>query len=165
MSAFVITPHHAGVLVAAAIADGRERDAMYHRFPDQLDGFRRCRPEDADYLGGMLMATCRASVAYRYDESPDADLPGPQLTPDDEYDHSLFRPTRTRSVAEIAKAVDGYEYQSCERPDLEHSEAAHFCGSLRKSLLKGLPGYEDADWVIPTPRRSGEFASIYEDRQ
>ncbi len=110
------------------------------------------------------MDECVASVHGRYpDTDPDeGDLPGPR----DAYYMGpyVFEPV-TRpgvmsigargltiaieplvSAAELAKGIANYEYQSCEHPEWEGSEAHAFCRALKEEILASLPGYEDAPW-------------------
>jgi hypothetical protein len=84
----------------------------------------------------MLLAQNRRSVDFRYAES---DIEEP-------YTHAL---STTRTPAAMLKAIDCYEYQSCETPDWEDTEAARFCQALRAHLIHQLPGYDEADtWAI-----------------
>ena len=150
MSARMVSPWHIGALVQTAVADGvrgqrpGDPEPIHHCFPASRGGWRRVRREDENYLGAMLTAACRRSVMHRYD----GELPGHPWTPDDEYDHTLFRPRRKFEVAEIACLLDGYEYQACEAPDWGSSEAAQFGVQLRRALLRRLDGYSDAPWLL-----------------
>ena len=49
-------------------------------------------------------------------------------------------------VVEALKALDCYEYQSCEHPEWETSEAFEFCRAMRNLLIGCLPGYDAAQW-------------------
>ena len=40
------------------------------------------------------------------------------------------------------EAIDVYEYQACEHPEWETSEARAFCDALRRGLTRMLPGAE-----------------------
>lgn len=90
----------------------------------------------AGAVGAMLLGQNRRTVDCRYDES---DIEQP-------YTHA---PSSARSPAALLKAIDRYEYQSCETPDWEQSEAARFCQELRAHVIRQLPGYDQADtWPI-----------------
>ena len=109
---------------------GPEMEAVAH------DTRRQLTRETAGTVGAMLLAQNRRSVDYRYDES---DIEQP-------YTHA---PSSVRGPAALLKAIDCYEYQSCETPDWEQSEAARFCQELRAHLIRQLPGYNQADtWPI-----------------
>jgi hypothetical protein len=51
-------------------------------------------------------------------------------------------------VVGLLKAINCYEYQSCEHDDWEKSQAYRFCDALRKMLIRELPGYEEAVWEV-----------------
>jgi hypothetical protein len=52
------------------------------------------------------------------------------------------------SPAAVFKALDCYEYQSCEHAEWEDSEAKSFCDALRKRAGTKVPGYEEAPWEV-----------------
>jgi len=69
--------------------------------------------------------------------------------------------------ADFFKALDSYEYQSCEAPDWRMSTAKDLCQSLRAKAIRQLPGYEQSNcWIIeecqftnwPHGNRSGNDA-------
>jgi hypothetical protein len=53
---------------------------------------------------------------------------------------------RPLSAIECCKALDCYEYQSCEHPGWSASGARAFCERLRSSLVGAMAGYGDAPW-------------------
>jgi len=93
-------------------------------------------PATAGKVGAMLLAENQRSVNYRYNE---------QET-EEPYTHG---PSSRRSPVEILLAIACYEYQACETPDWEQSEAAEFCRVLQLQLIHQLPGYGEAQaWPI-----------------
>jgi hypothetical protein len=106
--------------------------------------------ESIPKVAQMLLDANVASVSHRYpDDKPD-ELPGP-------IDAYYVRPvgwqaaeSNAPSLAPVAvlKALDGYEYQACERDDWPDSEARAFCDALRGAVIHHLPGYDDAAWEI-----------------
>lgn len=44
------------------------------------------------------------------------------------------------------KLINVYEYQSCESPDWDDSEALAFCRALKERLILQLPGYNELPW-------------------
>lgn len=94
--------------------------------------------ETADRVGVMLLAQNRRSVDFRYDETEIEDL----------YTHG---PSSPRTVVELIKAIDCYEYQACETPDWEQTEAYRFCEVLRRALTHDLEGWDEAPWGIDAP--------------
>jgi hypothetical protein len=115
-------------------------------------------------MGQQLVDECVKSVTHRYpNDNVDAgELPGPTdpyyLKP------YVFEPV-TRpgvftigaagltvaieplvSLAELAKGVACYEYQSCEHDEWESSQAHAICESLTSHILHSLPGFDKAPW-------------------
>jgi hypothetical protein len=95
----------------------------------------------------MLLQQNIASVAYRYPQDAPSSLPGPIPTPVPMW-YRFTRPRRSYSPVEILSALHCYEYQSCENPEWESSEAFQFCEALRDRMIRSLPGYDDAPWEI-----------------
>ena len=85
----------------------------------------------------MLVEQNYRSVNHRYSE---AGKPPPYF---------FERPPGvTLEPLTVLKALDCYEYQSCEDPGWADSEAAHFCEALRRATIRMLPGYDKAPWGI-----------------
>ena len=116
---------------------------------------RRSRRAEADTLNevaGMLHMTNRRSVAYRYDEPIEAEIPGSCVEREVPWTEGECRLGRNLHAIVLLKAVHGYEYQSCEHPGWEGSEAQAFCRSLTRALITELPGYSEAPgWEISNP--------------
>ena len=101
---------------------------------------RELTPETAGRVGAMLVAENRRSVDHRYDETET----------EDPYVFTEL-PGRPDPVI-VLKAIACYEYQSCEHPEWEESEAHDFCEALRDRMISSLPGYDDAPgWEIQDP--------------
>jgi hypothetical protein len=113
-----------------------------------LDGDEHTGPitrDTADLAGRALLAECISSVSHRYDDPP-GELPGLIPNPEvEQYEWTDFGKLLT--IVEALKAIDGYEYQSCEHPGWWDSGASHFCHRFRKALGHCLPGYEAAEWT------------------
>jgi hypothetical protein len=151
MSAFIPAKEHIDVLVALAQEGPRGRDVR----PDHAwYGPRWTHNEQTvslpdfaspDAVGQMLVDEVVRSVSYRYPDSTDSDLPGPA---DNYYTQPYTftrQPYRLTAVEGLA-AVTCYEYQACEHPEWERSEAFDFCDSLRWGLIHCLDGMDDAPW-------------------
>lgn len=119
------------------------------------------RPGDyvkATEIGRMLWATNFLSVAHRYGTEKIDDLPGPNgLTRADilgyEYEPAFFTPSL--EPVEVLKAVQGYEYQTCEIPDWRETKAWGFCHYLTSKMIGELPGYDEANtWSIAGVRHA-----------
>lgn len=87
-----------------------------------------------DRVGAMLLAETMRSVNYRYSE-------------DEVEPVYVHRPVDSMPPAvHVLAAVDCYEFQSCEHPGWEQSEAWRFCNSLTRCLVVQLPGFDAAPW-------------------
>lgn len=160
MSAYVVGKTHIDALVTAGLRSGAGGSPLRWLAPvleDQSGAYRRgepwgpdairlynarrreLTPETADRVGQMLWAENVQSVNHRYDEDRWEEL----------YVYRPF-PHGARRLAPVAilKALDGYEYQSCEHPQWESSEAREFSKALRRAMIRSLPGYDEADWHI-----------------
>ncbi|HUZ55086.1 MAG TPA: hypothetical protein VMU94_21490 [Streptosporangiaceae bacterium] len=89
----------------------------------------------------VLLAENRRSVNHRY--------------ADDEYQAPYVFTEITGHLDPIAilKAISCYEYQSCEHPGWEASEARSFCEALRRRIIRWLPGTPPQPGRSPTPAR------------
>jgi hypothetical protein len=149
MSAFIVDKAHIDALVDVAVNGPKGHypnwSAYWYHQGKSTDA--RDNPDDT---GRMLWATNFDSVAYRYDS--ETDLPGPIGINEPEVMAYSFkrRPLNARLTPVAAlKALDGYEYQSCEHPEWQDSKAHAFCTMLRSRLIGVLPGYDEADtWSI-----------------
>ena len=159
MSAFIVDRKHIDALVASGLNRGPYGPLRWAHGDDRGELTR----ETADKVGAMLWAENVASVEHRYEHVVAAgeDLPGsyqlelvvdgvapvevPQWWSDYRFDRT--HAPRLSPVAAL-KAIDCYEYQSCEHSDWEESEAFAFCDALRRSLIGDLDGYDAAPWGI-----------------
>lgn len=165
MSAFVVDTAHIDAMVQAGLR-GRWNLSWY--WEGEHHELTRA---NADEIGAMLLAENVRSVDHRYSppgreaiygegwETPEQNLPGryvteqlpgiepisfPQwLTP-----YRYTEPRRSFSPVAILKAIDCYEYQSCEHDEWRESQAFTFCRALRSWCIGKLEGYEAADWEI-----------------
>lgn len=98
---------------------------------------RELTTETAGRVGAMLWAENRRSVDHRYDEE--------EIEP-------VYEAPNSRQLARVGavdplvilRALSCYEYQSCEHPEWESSEAHAFCDALRATAIRRLPGFDDA---------------------
>ena len=171
MSAFVVSKEHIDALVAAAVQpphpgwdaggyvplreleEGEKQPAGHEYEAPQGYLYFHISFATADALGRLLWWECVRSVGYRY-PSRDGDaelarLPGYGYTLAD-YEGYRFneRAIGRLSGVETLKALDCYEYQSCEHPGWRTSEAKKVCDWLRGKLVASLPGYDEAAWSI-----------------
>jgi hypothetical protein len=139
MSAFMVPVEHIRAMLNAGLVTRYGPLSWQTRDLTGTDAWRELTPATATAVGAMLLAENRRSVDYRYSEDEIEEV----------YTHG---PSRLRSPVVILKAIDCYEYQSCETTEWEQCEAHHFCQALRDLLIGQLPGYNDADsWPIQEP--------------
>lgn len=151
MSAFLVSHEHIDVLVQACLEGPSEpnpqgldwdaMDCMLSRLQERRGGL-------PNRLGRMLWTENLRSVQARY---PDTDLREFCSLEDPEREirrYTYFRPGPHRPAVEILKAIDSYEYQSCEHAGWKESATRSLCDWLRRSLISYLPGYHEAPWVL-----------------
>ncbi len=119
MSAFVVSPKHIRALAQAVQGARCARETVY---------------EVADILWDENVA----SVCHRYSEDA-------ALYPKPEWTFGLPVPY---SDVQILKAINCYEYQSCEHPGWQDSKARSICAALTAAVIHRLPGYSNAKWEI-----------------
>lgn len=152
MSAYIVSPDTINAVLTAALAAG----SLPSRQPAWTaggpgSGWATLTPATAAEVARLLYNENVRSVAHRYNETghyfdagsyPWERLPG---TPD---------------VVVALKLLDVYEYQACEAPGHETSEAARIVAALRRTLICSLPGYDDTPFtdchrdVFLTPART-----------
>lgn len=138
MSASIIDPEHIHVLLWAAAKPIPPNGPMYWYYDNPV----RCNHVDPDggnrdELGQMLLEENIASINHLYHRDDVADR------------YSYRRPQHTEwTVAELLNAIRGFQYQSCEHPGWERSQAKAFCDALQQRLIATLPGYADGPWHI-----------------
>lgn len=151
MSAFVVSKSHIDALIQVALGTpGRwvtwRGTSGYvfnaNRTHCQLD--HTC----LESVGSMLFAENYRSVEYRYPNETRETL-GSDCLPE-EYGGLPGPAYRRPTLSPVAalKALSCYEYQSCECPDWEETEAYRFCQALRAYLIPLLPGWEEAEWSV-----------------
>ena len=148
MSAYIEDKAHIDALVTLA-RWGPERvispDNSWRSSVGDSDG-------ETSRIGQMLADENIKSVQYRYHGEALETLPGPA----DKSDLLDYHYARGRSLTAVEglKALHGYQYQSCEHPDWEESEAYRWVERLHDALIRFLPGYAEADtWSISDTER------------
>lgn len=141
MSAFIVGTDHIDYLIAAAVDASVLLGGYGVYWADE-----RITRHNADAVGAALLAENIASVAYRYEDQGTGNLPGPIPNPvPAEY---VYQPFLQVDAAQVLKAIDCYEYQSCEHPGWHDTEARRFCDVLRRRYAATMSGYDDALWEV-----------------
>jgi hypothetical protein len=145
MSAFVVNKSHINAIIQAAFATRYQPFTWYHKEQDGRLQHHQLNSENANATGQMLLDECVHSVQYRYEDDTISNLPGPinaeWLIPF-EWRPCVKQPTPLEAI----KLIKCYEYQSCEHPEWETSEAKDFCDYLTSALICQLEGYDGAAW-------------------
>jgi hypothetical protein len=144
MSAWIVSAHHIDALAEAATRPN-SFGVLRYRYKGRI---RECSSPTT--VGRILLRECVESVRYRYSDDTDETLPGSSARPETYY----YRPPAEFPPIVLLKAVDCYEYQSCEHPGWRKSEAFAICNALRDRLLVKLPGYDAAPWGIEDEERT-----------
>lgn len=161
MSAWVVNKRHIDLLVRAAECYGKQGGQGSRMQWWQVDedgnyaGWRYLEASEDDrdeyytlsQLGQMLVSENVRSVHHRYpDDDPDlGELPGPI----DAYymgPYVYSDPGKVLTPGELFKALDCYDYQTCEHDGWRKSEAFAFCVQLRDAACRKVSDYEDAPW-------------------
>jgi hypothetical protein len=137
MSAYICSPKHVGVLAATI------RALCYGDF-------------DEKKVAEVLMLQNIRSVTHRYPDASEADRPGPGDGIADnalvglakEAAHALYLKPPHFEIVELLKLSACLDYQSCETDDWKKTDAYKFLQQLDATLIRRLPGYDDAAWSI-----------------
>lgn len=154
MSAYIVEKNHILYLLAAAESRSVRQNygplSWYHN--DEHHSLASGDYERAADVGNMLWRENMESVGFRYQGESSATLPGPRFGDSVITTIDVGRVLWNRiDPAQVLKACDCYEYQSCEHPGWKQSEAKAFIGALRRAAWHALPGYEAAEWGAPKP--------------
>jgi hypothetical protein len=104
--------------------------------------FRELTDEIADEVGQMLVKENYDSVHHMYEGSNQI------IKPVMDEPYMFSRVLSKIDPVQVLKAIDCYEYQSCEHPQWLESESRVFCQSLRARAINRLPGYDEAAWEV-----------------
>lgn len=151
MSAYIVERDHIRYLVEAALKLRLGHHPGHGPFSWYWNGDRRTLPagdyERACEVARMLWAENIASVAHRYPNEPQNDLPGPA---GESFEYTEHRPWDCNiDPVQVLKACSCFEYQSCEHEGWKTSEALAFVDALVWEAISALPGYADAAWGAP----------------
>lgn len=152
MSAFLVSPQHIHLLVSYAKHTGvvrTDEDAarlarklaeeniksVEYRYPDMAG---RSAQEFLTFASNdEYVNTC----AHPWDDTP---------LPDNRWGVKVRRPLyiAVRQPVEVIKLAHSYEYQACEHPGWETSDACDFLRLIVKAACRALPGYDEAPWSV-----------------
>lgn len=154
MSAYIVTPEHIIYLVDAAMSLASRRNDHAARWfwgePASWQEAPLGNFERAAEVANMLLRENILSVSHRYPGESSATLPGRKGGPSviTAYQFTAFTPEP--DPVQVLKSIRCLEYQSCEHPGWEQSEAHAFLRALERLAIGALPGFEEAVWGAPT---------------
>jgi len=120
MSMFIVSREHIDYMVTAII-----RAELVAMTPDEI--------------GRMLWNENLESAKYRYPNDGDGERPGPINFRDSDVESYTWTETAELDPAALSTTLRCYDYQSCEHPGWDGSEAK----AITDKLLTGLG---DVDW-------------------
>ena len=135
MSAFIVDDLHINAIVTYAVDKQLtywNAGAREHVHVTNLN---------AEAIGRILMDENVRSYCARYSDASDDDKSAGAA-----YAYKVFPIPLT--AAEIIKACNCLEYQSCETDDWEASLAWRILQNVKAKAVHDLPGYESAPWEI-----------------
>lgn len=131
MSVSVLCDEHIHVLITAALSAAEED----FRFPYKGHVYYIGSSQMNNMVGQHLVDQNYRSFNKRYGSN-------------DQPHKYKFEETAKFSPVEVLKACDCYEYQACEDEGWDGSLAKAFIGRLKDTMVRKLPGYEEAPWMI-----------------
>lgn len=141
MSSFLVSDEHVTTLVNAAREFARYGPFTYY-YGNPSRRVTVGNHADAQTLGTLLRETNIAGQLARYGDDDGAPA----------YVHPHRPYPRRATAVEALAALGCYEYQACEVPAWESSEAYAACQAMRATFIRALPGYDDApyEWTDDT---------------
>ncbi|MBI2060714.1 MAG: hypothetical protein HYT87_13170 [Nitrospirae bacterium] len=147
MSAYIVSPHEINYLVqSAGLLATQQPPLTWVWDVNRSNGCVKSgtlHPGDRaaqERIGQLLQVENLRSVEYRYS----------QIEPHKPEEYTPTPITLKENPVQVIKSCHYYEYQSCEHPGWETSEACAFIQALEKAAMRALPGYKSAIWGAPT---------------
>lgn len=154
MSAYIVSHNLIDVLLTFA----SDTKASYYVEATQ------CRVDitrvNATEVGRILLTENERSIYSRYtDCSPGSDN-RPGTIGEDAQTYDFKRWPSAISAVSVLKACSCFDYQACETDDYEQTLAHTIIDAIRRSAIRKVPGYDDAqgwdDFSRETKRKSAE---------
>ena len=159
MSAFVPDKLHYDLIVKTIIDGPRDwYEVCDYGWNPRLDLYG---VNNADELGELLLRETVKSVSYRYDGDEEM-IPDWAREPYRFEDHDF-----QLNCIEFLKALNCYEYQSCEHPEWKSSEAMNLISRLWSNVASCIidtvfyEEYEEAPWVWEDVSQMEESQDIF----
>ncbi|MFZ2152075.1 MAG: hypothetical protein WAV09_03145 [Minisyncoccia bacterium] len=136
MSAFRLSALHIATMVDAALL---HRMGSFHTVASGFTQRHTVSYENREEICAMLERENILSLEDRYGKDRESATNYTAVFP--------RHPSKALNLSPVAllKAINCYEYQSCEHEGWRTSPAAAFCEALKGTLIHKLPGYDSAD--------------------
>ena len=135
MSAYIVDNKHIDVIVS--YCSGYGDSGAWVRLKNE---YFYLNHQNAGRIAYELYKQNVLSVNSRYSNNNSDELYSFNYIPNTKNDYT---------IADIAKAIDSLEYQSCEHAGWEASDAKFILQQMRKHLLRSLKDYEESEaWHI-----------------
>lgn len=135
MSAFIVSNTHINALLSYAI------DKQVTYWNEKAGERTRITRHNAEEVGRILMDENVRSVCARY-----RDAGNDEKSAGADYSFQYFSTPLT--AAEVIKACQCLEYQSCETDDYDASLAWRITQDIKNHACHHVPGYDAAPWEI-----------------
>jgi hypothetical protein len=133
MSAFIVGDNHIGAILRWYLMES------HPAYRPQWRGLEPTAREAASMFTALARENWR-SVSYRYGY-----VRRSEPTPVDDLQLTRFAEL---TPVEVIKACDCLNYQSCEHPTYEQSEAKRLINAIKSAAIGALPGYRAAAWEV-----------------
>lgn len=127
MSAFMCSEEHINAIVTYA---------YMHEIEAYLDGARLSAKNHPQRWVDILTKANRDSLLARYGDQDNSPVP------------TFERARISAKSVQIVKLCHSYNYQACEVEDYETTRAYKLISTVLDHILRGMAGYEDAEWAI-----------------
>ena len=131
MSAYRVSDYHLNIIVSYFTQQTTHTGNLWLEVNGE---YQYLTIQTAPEVAKILMDENKRSLANRYPNAPEM-----QGRP---YQFNYLPEAKYYSPAEIAKAIDCLEYQSCESDDYETTKAYHLLHLMRKGLLDEIADSE-----------------------
>lgn len=134
MSAFIVHDNHIGAILRWYLTQSN---------PAYRTRWNGLQPTilEADSMFTALALENWRSVRYRYGAGDERPAPAPR-------EGIQLAQFAELSPVEVIKACECLDYQSCEHPSYERSDAKRLIDTIKNAAIGELPGYRGAAWEV-----------------
>lgn len=157
MSAFMVDREDIRFLVSAARKLGNRSEGLSWFYNGYWTKFNVASRDQASRLGQVLWDANLKSINTRYPDTvghPE-NIPG-EIGQAYVYAHSQDFPLDQVELNQVFKSIRFLSYQSNEFKGWEESEAYAILEALKDAAIDSMPGYDDAVWGSPEPKKAAE---------